>query len=148
MLFCFFLMIRRPPRSTRTDTLFPYTTLFRSRPCVDLLGYLAAGALAEPRPRLYAAAAGFDGRQARLARQPACGPRCRAGQPQPALRSFLFLRSELRRLRPVLTDPALRCGQPSDGGHGCLDGWRSEPGFPELCGGRGSASAKDRKSVV
>src|SRR3546814_19890026 len=26
----FFLMIRRPPRATRTDTLFPYTTLFRS----------------------------------------------------------------------------------------------------------------------
>src|SRR3546814_5617366 len=37
-MFCvvsfFFLMIRRPPRSTRTDTLFPYTTLFRS--AVDL----------------------------------------------------------------------------------------------------------------
>src|SRR3546814_18317516 len=31
-MFCFFfLMIRRPPRSTRTDTLFPYTTLFRSK---------------------------------------------------------------------------------------------------------------------
>src|SRR3546814_14989104 len=33
-VFClsfFFLMIRRPPRSTRTDTLFPYTTLFRAR---------------------------------------------------------------------------------------------------------------------
>src|SRR3546814_9683153 len=30
-MFFFFLMIRRPPRSTRTDTLFPYTTLFRSR---------------------------------------------------------------------------------------------------------------------
>src|SRR3546814_14428473 len=29
-IFGFFLMIRRPPRSTRTDTLFPYTTLFRS----------------------------------------------------------------------------------------------------------------------
>src|SRR3546814_2477675 len=28
----FFFMIRRPPRSTRTDTLFPYTTLFRSAP--------------------------------------------------------------------------------------------------------------------
>src|SRR3546814_17820666 len=28
----FFLIIRRPPRSTRTDTLFPYTTLFRSPP--------------------------------------------------------------------------------------------------------------------
>src|SRR3546814_20372956 len=30
VLCIFFLMIRRPPRSTRTDTLFPYTTLFRS----------------------------------------------------------------------------------------------------------------------
>src|SRR3546814_8685768 len=30
LVFVFFLMIRRPPRSTRTDTLFPYTTLFRS----------------------------------------------------------------------------------------------------------------------
>src|SRR3546814_9740690 len=33
LFFCilfFFLRIRRPPRSTRTDTLFPYTTLFRS----------------------------------------------------------------------------------------------------------------------
>src|SRR3546814_9333161 len=29
--FVFVLMRRRPPRSTRTDTLFPYTTLFRSR---------------------------------------------------------------------------------------------------------------------
>src|SRR3546814_13831110 len=31
MFFHFFFMIRRPPRSTRTDTLFPYTTLLRSR---------------------------------------------------------------------------------------------------------------------
>src|SRR3546814_7285703 len=30
VFFIFFLMILRPPRSTRTDTLFPYTTLFRS----------------------------------------------------------------------------------------------------------------------
>src|SRR3546814_14941277 len=29
-MYIFFIMIRRPPRSTRTDTLFPYTTLFRS----------------------------------------------------------------------------------------------------------------------
>src|SRR3546814_10323058 len=28
-------MIRRPPRSTRTDTLFPYTTLLRPSPCHD-----------------------------------------------------------------------------------------------------------------
>src|SRR3546814_14040129 len=31
-------MIRLPPRSTRTDTLFPYTTLFRSGPPVERLG--------------------------------------------------------------------------------------------------------------
>src|SRR3546814_16170219 len=34
--YLFFVMIIRPPRSTRTDTLFPYTTLFRSP---NLLGY-------------------------------------------------------------------------------------------------------------
>src|SRR3546814_1033639 len=33
IVWLFFLMIRRPPRSTRTDTLFPYTTLFRSARC-------------------------------------------------------------------------------------------------------------------
>src|SRR3546814_17323332 len=33
-IYFFCLMIRRPPRSTRTDTLFPYTTLFRSVPSV------------------------------------------------------------------------------------------------------------------
>src|SRR3546814_19196286 len=32
-------MIRRPPRSTRTDTLFPYTTLFRSWRCDHLVGH-------------------------------------------------------------------------------------------------------------
>src|SRR3546814_7665461 len=42
-IFFFFLMIRRPPRSTRTDTLFPYTTLFRS--CEG------ARRKAEPEPR-------------------------------------------------------------------------------------------------
>src|SRR3546814_12234677 len=36
-------MIRRPPRSTRTDTLFPYTTLFRSHlPGVDAIGFECA----------------------------------------------------------------------------------------------------------
>src|SRR3546814_5805491 len=40
-------MIRRPPRSTRTDTLFPYTTLFRSPACRFRLRafFLALGAL-------------------------------------------------------------------------------------------------------
>src|SRR3546814_2538674 len=34
-------MIRRPPRSTRTDTLFPYTTLFRSKRAIELLRHEA-----------------------------------------------------------------------------------------------------------
>src|SRR3546814_6359358 len=45
-LFVFFLMIRRPPRSTRTDTLFPYTTLFRSAaPPATFLGIAALDAV-------------------------------------------------------------------------------------------------------
>src|SRR3546814_10425674 len=36
-------MIRLPPRSTRTDTLFPYTTLFRSRLGAGRVGARAAG---------------------------------------------------------------------------------------------------------
>src|SRR3546814_19589549 len=46
-MYVFFLMIRRPPRSTRTDTLFPYTTLFRSLRCAAparWTGCRAAGA--------------------------------------------------------------------------------------------------------
>src|SRR3546814_2114760 len=46
----FFLMIRRPPRSTRTDTLFPYTTLFRSGAArADREAVLAARHLADRR---------------------------------------------------------------------------------------------------
>src|SRR3546814_14302795 len=41
-LFFFCLMIRLPPRSTRTDTLFPYTTLFRS--CGDVHRVVVTGA--------------------------------------------------------------------------------------------------------
>src|SRR3546814_13920853 len=43
--FFFFVMIRRPPRSTRTDTLFPYTTLFRSLVAGTLPGRLPFGDL-------------------------------------------------------------------------------------------------------
>src|SRR3546814_12745504 len=39
----FFLMIRRPPRSTRTDTLFPYTTLFRSDATYEARQAVASG---------------------------------------------------------------------------------------------------------
>src|SRR3546814_13111937 len=58
-------MIRRPPRSTRTDTLFPYTTLFRSR---------LAARIAASFPRCPAILYGryFCGRQRRIAE--ASGP--------------------------------------------------------------------------
>src|SRR3546814_5573153 len=49
----FFLMIRRPPRSTRTDTLFPYTTLFRSqRRPTTALEEIGAVEVLEPGDRL------------------------------------------------------------------------------------------------
>src|SRR3546814_16102909 len=62
--FClfFFLMIRRPPRSTRTDTLFPYTTLFRSR---DRLAH--GPGHPDPREVLVAAQFGEDDRDLRIA---------------------------------------------------------------------------------
>src|SRR3546814_11427902 len=48
----FFLMIRRPPRSTRTDTLFPYTTLFRSAFVGDLRDRRGFGAEGEAIARI------------------------------------------------------------------------------------------------
>src|SRR3546814_4892421 len=51
MVLFFCLMIRRPPRSTRTDTLFPYTTLFRSsrRPLQPLVHQDRAERVRRPR---------------------------------------------------------------------------------------------------
>src|SRR3546814_6798390 len=46
----FFLMIRRPPRSTLTDTLFPYTTLFRSQ--VDGVGLVTLSGGQRPAMRV------------------------------------------------------------------------------------------------
>src|SRR3546814_11886743 len=71
-MFFFFLMIRRPPRSTRTDTLFPYTTLFRSAGAGGGAGGRSGGRRL-PRPLLCG--------QARLPlshREPACAAGARA----------------------------------------------------------------------
>src|SRR3546814_10622293 len=46
-------MIRRPPRSTRTDTLFPYTTLFRSTAPFDMLGERISHRIANDRNPSY-----------------------------------------------------------------------------------------------
>src|SRR3546814_7781557 len=65
-LLYFFLMVRRPPRSTRTDTRFPYTTLFRS---------------AWSRDRRYS---GCWGRPTPRRRRPAGPARPRCAAPRPA----------------------------------------------------------------
>src|SRR3546814_9061965 len=90
-------MIRRPPRSTRTDTLFPYTTLFRS-PGVPQNGARAEGTGAELHPTLKPAYGAFRGQgpgrrvqQVLLRQYRKAGP-CRA-QPRLDL-SLVELRSE------------------------------------------------------
>src|SRR3546814_18215440 len=89
--FFFFLMRRRPPRSTRTDTLFPYTTLFRSlrpRPAAP------AGHAAVPQPSAVPDDPGTASRRSLPARRHFGGQRdhhhrrsCRdsRGRPQPLL---------------------------------------------------------------
>src|SRR3546814_5922477 len=69
-------MIRRPPRSTRTDTLFPYTTLFRSRDRVAhfdiiLIGEIELGLGARHQPE-QAVLPSFD----RTRHMPACHAEC------------------------------------------------------------------------
>src|SRR3546814_18433541 len=68
-LVLFFLMNRRPPRSTRTDTLFPYTTLFRSEAgrARALAGQARTG-----RPGAPVAKAAY---RARLGKRPGIGDR-------------------------------------------------------------------------
>src|SRR3546814_2914877 len=71
VLSVFFLKIRRPPRSTRTDALFPYTTLFRSR-AIAVRGRsraVDAAALAAAGRRLAAAAGGGRERTTRALRR-------------------------------------------------------------------------------
>src|SRR3546814_8574224 len=85
--FFFVLMILRPPRSTRTDTLFPYTTLFRSR-----LAGVSRRARRVHRGR--DPAAGTGGRQYPLLRPPPRTCAHRLGQSGSAARGMGAVRSE------------------------------------------------------
>src|SRR3546814_2976394 len=78
-------MIRRPPRSTRTDTLFPYTTLFRSLQAGD-----AAADLLDDSRDLGVRPAAPDGQRPRSVRDPGAVPDSRGiGQPWRAVRQRL-----------------------------------------------------------
>src|SRR3546814_12160131 len=71
----FFLMIRRPPRSTRTDTLFPYTTLFRSldsKSFISALSRLSGDTIFVSRSPLRQAGDDFYSIQAITPEQGAC----------------------------------------------------------------------------
>src|SRR3546814_10707528 len=86
---CFFLMIRRPPRSTRTDTLFPYTTLFRSSAHARRRNWRSCRR-APPSPPWDGRAPGRDARTARTPKN-GCrrcwprkrGSRCAGDRPAP-----------------------------------------------------------------
>src|SRR3546814_4139121 len=96
-------MIRRPPRSTRTDTLFPYTTLFRSALRASLQDALSGpGERGGARPPPQSALRDPEGARRRLWLQERLGAAqlvrargCRAGRPAGLHRSELeALRSE------------------------------------------------------
>src|SRR3546814_10180334 len=70
-------MIRRPPRSTRTDTLFPYTTLFRS---VQLFGFARPARAAAPHRRVLRQADAAAGRRSGREEPPLPGRDRRLGQ--------------------------------------------------------------------
>src|SRR3546814_7186031 len=80
----FFVMIRRPPRSTRTDTLFPYTTLFRSHTGLRHVGLHSQSVARQHRPlrataagqRIACAAIQRDGEGHRSACRPKAVPLC------------------------------------------------------------------------
>src|SRR3546814_20266259 len=95
----FVLMMRRPPRSTRTDTLFPYTTLFRAR-SVSAWGSTDADARPELAARRYRSA---DERyDAEVFPEPADrhGTGLHAGGPRPAPRVPRNRAHESRRRAP------------------------------------------------
>src|SRR3546814_13605645 len=98
-------MIRRPPRSTRTDTLFPYTTLFRSR---ELFLAMNATALYAPDPGPETNPAAFPAAYARLAAltlpaQVPCGDGASPPLPQ---RCVNLVQALSRALGPVIRGTA------------------------------------------
>src|SRR3546814_5861222 len=90
-------MIRRPPRSTRTDTLFPYTTLFRSQ---RKLGSLPASSLISAQTDRDPSFRWGDDGYRQQARKPA------GGYPNPAAASTIGRNFAAVRLAPPTSAPS------------------------------------------
>src|SRR3546814_17492479 len=132
-------MIRRPPRSTRTDTLFPYTTLFRS----DARGHALRGRLPVPGPD--------GGRRGTVSRQPGSAPH------QPDRRRALREEPEGRRAPPAthgVQDMGRQAGT-TDGGDASSPGgsgerksgeWGQSMSGRRNLGGRRNIKKKKKKS--
>src|SRR3546814_11987939 len=113
----FFLMLRRPPRSTRTDTLFPYTTLFRS--AAERERRLSGGARlsvagdavlgCDVERRILGAQGGAQRRRHRAVRDPQARRRSRRAQRRRA-RGGDLNRTEPPRFRPAGVCRSLRGG--------------------------------------
>src|SRR5213082_696253 len=101
----FFLMIRRPPRSTLCQTLFPYTTLFRSGSPRRIARHLSLRGRILGVRRRAAGGASPDGGGAGPARRPGAGVLGDAGRGAPARESAHVLRLARRRRRPLLAGP-------------------------------------------
>src|SRR3546814_9756210 len=104
-------MIRRPPRAILTDTLFPYTTLFRSsgavgRPAGERGAEPVGGARVTHQPRFIDSDRIMEARACRQHRQRAIGERCRIGRgrDQCHMRRRQGTREGARRRQP--DDPA------------------------------------------
>src|SRR3546814_15790487 len=95
----FFLMIRRPPRSTRTDTLFPYTTLFRAMP---------DGMLAGARPGSGNFSIAITGKAAHAGRNPEEG------------RNAIVAAADLTLRLAAAADPEIRRSEERRGGKECV----------------------------
>src|SRR3546814_9856310 len=116
-------MIRRPPRSTRTDTLFPYTTLFRSSSARGEICVHSRNTLSRPLrqdiKRICAVSSKFDAGSGVLRGRLVCCP------PQPLRLPFAG--------RPVeRAPPALPSDPPFELSFGSLEVLRSEEHTSEL----------------
>src|SRR3546814_6690742 len=99
MILLFFLVIRRPPRSTRTDTLFPYTTLFRSarRPLGLVAGVVGRRPVARCAGRVRGEYLDLGARRGECVSRRPLSPRHRARRGDAGAPAVLETRSSLRR---------------------------------------------------